>query len=235
MPGTPTTKYALPTLAGTDLVSDMDEYSVSLAAALDTKLAPSDQGSFASRPTSTGVNPGKIGRTYYAPDRKTLYRDNGNGWDIVGPRQSFATASLPGAFAVTSSNPATELDTGMRCTLPAVVGDVIDADLNLFVSGASGSGPTQNIFAVHFIILDNANVAVRGFPSRSGAFPPIFRVAGFTGSIEASASYRLQAGDIRPDGTVRVSIGVHTGGAQAVIGTATQDRTISLKNLGQMA
>lgn len=216
----------------TDTVDTYDNLTQTAYDLLETIMALDSQGVFSARPTSTVGSPGKRGRYYFATDRKTLYRDNGTGWDTVGPRQSFATASLPGAFSVTSSDPAHELDTGMRCTLPAAAGDVIDVNLNLYAAGPSGN--TTNIFAVHFLLLNDANAVIRGFPSRSGTFPPIFRNAGFAGSIDGTASTRLVTGDIRSDGTVRVSVGVHTGGAAAVVGTATQDRTISLKNLGQM-
>lgn len=83
MPGTPTTKYVLPTLAGSDIGNTIDDWSVSFAAAVDSKLAPSDQGNLASRPVSTVGSPGKSGRTYYATDTGELFRDNGTGWDTV--------------------------------------------------------------------------------------------------------------------------------------------------------
>jgi hypothetical protein len=86
MPGTPTTKYALPTMAGTDVANTIDEYTVSLAGAVDSKLAPSDQGSLVSRPPSTGGSPGKSGRSYWATDTRQLFRDNGTGWDEITPR-----------------------------------------------------------------------------------------------------------------------------------------------------
>lgn len=83
MPGTPSTKWSLPTLAGADLINQTDEYSVALTGAIDPLLAPSDQGALASRPVSTVGSPGKSGRTYFATDTGQLFRDNGTGWDEI--------------------------------------------------------------------------------------------------------------------------------------------------------
>lgn len=102
MSGTPTTKYALPTIAGTDLISGIDDWSVAAMGAIDGLLTPSTQGTLAFRPTSTIPSPGIIGRTYYATDTNQLFRDTGTGWtEIVlatGLAAALAAALAPPAW-----------------------------------------------------------------------------------------------------------------------------------------
>lgn len=83
MPGTPTTKYNIPTLGGSDVIRNGPTQIDASFAAIDGLLAPSDQGALASRPVSTVGSPGKSGRTYYATDTTQLFRDNGTGWTEV--------------------------------------------------------------------------------------------------------------------------------------------------------
>lgn len=78
MPGTPTTKYALPTLGGSDLGNTIDAWSQSFAAAVDAIIATAVQGTLGARPAY-----GKVGRFYYAGDVGRLYWDTGSAWLLV--------------------------------------------------------------------------------------------------------------------------------------------------------
>jgi hypothetical protein len=100
MPGTPSSKYGLPTLSGSDGINQTDEYSVTLTTALDGVLTPTSQGTLASRPASGGGPAGKLGRTYLATDTGQLFRDNGTAWDEI-PLAPIGTADLADG-AVTS-------------------------------------------------------------------------------------------------------------------------------------
>jgi hypothetical protein len=78
-----------------------------LALSLDGMVAPTSHGTLGSRPTSSIATPGIADRMYWAtdvdPDTLTdranvngqLYRDNGTGWDAVGP---FASKIAMGTF-----------------------------------------------------------------------------------------------------------------------------------------
>jgi len=73
-----TSRWALPYPAGSDS-PDGPAQIQALAEALDNH-AQHTSGTFAARPTSTGGNPGKAGRFYYATDTGVLYLDHGTGW-----------------------------------------------------------------------------------------------------------------------------------------------------------
>lgn len=115
MPGTPT-RYGIPTLAGNDLISGIDDWGVDAMAAIDSKLAPSEQGALAARPVSTVPSPsGKAGRTYYATDTGQYFRDTGTGWTElvvagatppgvgVPAQQAWQTIALAGFLAANLS------------------------------------------------------------------------------------------------------------------------------------
>lgn len=106
MPGTPTTKHNIPTLVGADLVKNGPSAINSALTAIDGLLAPSDQGLFTSRPTSTPGTPGIIGRTYKSTDGlggesiARLFRDNGTGWDQINPTiEPFIAATFQNGWA----------------------------------------------------------------------------------------------------------------------------------------
>ena len=84
MPGTPTTKYAIPTLAGTDLARDIDTLVNSSLSSIDSKMVGYSAGTLAARPTSTGGSPGIAGRRYRATDTGQEFIDTGTGWTEVG-------------------------------------------------------------------------------------------------------------------------------------------------------
>jgi hypothetical protein len=96
MPGTPTTKYALPTMAGADAANTIDTYSASLATALDGLLTPSSQGAKNVRPTSTVGTPGKLGRTYLATDTGEIFYDYGTGWAQIGGDEATRLVGVAG-------------------------------------------------------------------------------------------------------------------------------------------
>jgi hypothetical protein len=103
-----TTRLAIPypALAGTD-IDDVPNWMNQMAVRLDAIIAPMSHGTLAARPVSSGGSPGIADRLYYAtdvdpdtlPDRANVngqfYRDNGVGWDPIGP---FATKVGMGAF-----------------------------------------------------------------------------------------------------------------------------------------
>lgn len=108
MPGTPTTKYGIATLTGADLVKNGPTALNGSLTTIDGLLAPSDQGLFTSRPTSTGGNPGKIGRTYKSTDGNggeslpRFFRDNGTGWDEIpfAAQQAWQTLAVTNAVSL---------------------------------------------------------------------------------------------------------------------------------------
>jgi microcystin-dependent protein len=98
MPGTPTTKYAIPTLAGTDLISDIDTLVNSSLASIDSKMAGYSEGLLSARPTSTTGSPGVAGREYYATDTGQRFKDTGTGWYEIqgaGDLKPSARAAAP--------------------------------------------------------------------------------------------------------------------------------------------
>jgi hypothetical protein len=138
MPGTPSTKYALPTMAGTDVANTIDEYTVALTGAVDSKLAPSDQGTLASRPPSTGGSPGKSGRSYWATDTRQLFRDNGTGWDEITPPRR-RVADISGAATYTFSGLDGNVDRLYRLAYQGYWGGTADLLMSLILSDASAT------------------------------------------------------------------------------------------------
>jgi microcystin-dependent protein len=84
-----TPRWGLRYPVGSD-APDVPLWMQRLASDLDG-VAMDDQGLLSARPTSTVQSPGKRGRYYFATDDQTggpngtLYRDNGTGWDAIGP------------------------------------------------------------------------------------------------------------------------------------------------------
>lgn len=108
MPGTPTTKHALPTVNGsTDLARDIDTAINNLAAAVDSKMVGYGEGTLASRPTSSPGSPGVTGREYYAIDTDQRFKDTGTSW-----------VEISKVLAVVTSLPASPQD-GQECLLLA--------------------------------------------------------------------------------------------------------------------
>ena len=76
-----TSRWNLPYPELTD-PADVPAAMKALAEPLD-QVAMDDQGTLASRPVSTAVNPGKKGRYYYATDTGVIYRDTATEWVAV--------------------------------------------------------------------------------------------------------------------------------------------------------
>lgn len=79
-----------------DELDDVPTWMLSLATQLDGMVGPADHGLRADRPVSTIGTPGIADRTYFATDVDPatitdpatdgqFYRDNGTGWDAIGP------------------------------------------------------------------------------------------------------------------------------------------------------
>lgn len=124
MPGTPTTRYAIPTLAGADLARDIDTNVNSALTSIDGKFAGYSQGVFASRPVSTGGSPGITGRLYYATDTAKLYHDFGTGWNEVRT----APAPSSGKSIIATSEARTNVAYGLLTTPDRVQGIVLPTD-----------------------------------------------------------------------------------------------------------
>lgn len=104
MPGTPTPKYAIPTLAGSDLARDIDTLVNSSLSSIDSKMVGISEGPIGSRPTSTPGSPGVLGRQYRATDEAgKLYFDFGTGWIELGFASS---AHSPGDLKLTARSSA---------------------------------------------------------------------------------------------------------------------------------
>lgn len=157
-----------------------------------------------------------------------------DGSDPLAPTMGYApSGGINAIFAVTSADPSAEMHSSLRCVLPARSGDVIEAGFNLYVESPA------NVFDVAFMTVDDANAMHTAFPPR-GAFNPFFRSAGYVGSVDGSAVLRLAAGDVRANGTVVVTLVVHTGGQAASVGGSSgggpiQRTSTWLKNLGPIA
>lgn len=80
MPAAATARMGLQAPAGGDLASTIDNTLQTALTALDNIGAIFSQGTLASRPTSSGGTPGKVGRLYYATDTGVVYYDFGTGW-----------------------------------------------------------------------------------------------------------------------------------------------------------
>lgn len=184
MPGTPTTKYALPTLAGTDPISGTDEWAVAAMGAIDPLLAPSDQGVLASRPVSSGGSPGKIGRTYKATDTGQLFRDNGTGWDEI-PFVPLSSAKITPASGIqSSSTPQTGIGTSFTdvtsssfSITPTVAGILL---VEGFVVFTNGTTPGLGSLALNVDGADQTYVPTlpkSGAAQLSGALPGLWRVS----------------------------------------------------------
>lgn len=82
-----------------------------LATDLDA-VAMDDSGTLAARPVSSVGTPGKRGRYYWATDAGRLYRDNGQGWDEIGPSitppgviTQYAGAVAPSGYLLCDGTP----------------------------------------------------------------------------------------------------------------------------------
>lgn len=95
MPGTPTTKYAIPTLAGSDLARDIDTNVNAGFAAVDSKMVGYSAGLLSARPTSTGGSPGIAGRRYRATDTGQEFIDTGTNWIDLGQYAEGTLAARP--------------------------------------------------------------------------------------------------------------------------------------------
>jgi microcystin-dependent protein len=96
---TPTAKWALRKLTGSNAISDIDAGFDALAEDLDPKLTPSDHGLLVNRPVSTAAQPGKYGRTYHADDHGVVFFDTGTSWialnEYIGHVSWWAGAGAP--------------------------------------------------------------------------------------------------------------------------------------------
>src|SRR6516225_5519067 len=120
-----------------------------IAADADAIFAIGQQGTLASRPTSTSGSPGKTARLYYGTDTGHLYWDFGTGWSDIGPASTtIADGSITGgpaglgvkiaAATITHDN----IVAGTITTTEILDGTIAAADIAaaLKPSGGAGSG-----------------------------------------------------------------------------------------------
>lgn len=81
-----TTRLSLPYPSLTD-AADVPQDIMELAQALDAQTVIYGQGILSNRPASSGAQPGKQARFYYATDNGTLYYDMGTGWVTINAAQ----------------------------------------------------------------------------------------------------------------------------------------------------
>lgn len=104
MPGTPTTRYGLPTMAGaTDLGSTIDDTFNSAMATIDTKMAGWDSGLESAKPAA-----GVAGRRWRSTDTGVVWLDIGSAW-----ARDFTTTAALGVLTNSSGlTPASTLPSG---------------------------------------------------------------------------------------------------------------------------
>lgn len=125
MPGTPTTRYALPTIDGSaDFIKDGDAAINSLAAAIDAKMVGYSEGPIGSIPTSSGGTPGVVGRIYFATDQGRYYIDHGTGWNTLDA----VTAKARGKTIIATEEARTNVAYGLMATPDRVSGIVVASD-----------------------------------------------------------------------------------------------------------
>lgn len=104
---TPRLAIPHPAVDGSD-IDNVPDWMNQMAVRLDAIIPPTSHGPLASRPASSGGSPGIADRLYVATDvnpsavpdaaggSTVVYRDNGAGWDAIGP---FASKIGMGAFS----------------------------------------------------------------------------------------------------------------------------------------
>jgi hypothetical protein len=85
MPTSPSSRLGLIAPAGGDNISIGDDQIRAIVDALDPIVGIHEQGTLGVRPISTPGSPGIRDRYYWATDTAQLFRDNGTGWDLIGP------------------------------------------------------------------------------------------------------------------------------------------------------
>lgn len=91
MPGTPTTRFAIPTLGGTDAINTSHTAINNGFGAVDSNMTGYLTGTFAGKPT-----PNKDGRIYRCTDTGQVLLDNGSAWVELTLKPGLAF-SLPGS------------------------------------------------------------------------------------------------------------------------------------------
>lgn len=133
----------------------------------------------------------------------------------------------PGALAITSGSIDQELNSALRASVKARPGDLIESSINIYVDSP------LNVINLGFALLGDDLEIRNAFPPRV-TFNQFFRPAGFAGTIDASAKYKVDQRDIRRDGTVMATVLIHTGGAAATVGSAAIFLNHWLTNLGRI-
>lgn len=207
MPGTPTTKYQIPTMDGSaDLARDIDTLVNNALAAVDSKMAGYSEGTLASRPVSTGGSPGIAGRVYRVTNVPGRYDiDNGTGWD-----QLYGSTRGKSIIATTESR--TNTAYGLMTTPDRVQNVVL---------------PTDGLIAVAFQGLFKSSVARAG---RAAIFIDANQLVVGTGQ----GAPREQAAVTPASGTEYTHLVSHplglagTDAASAVVGDATTGQAVGL-------
>ena len=173
-----------------------------IAADADAIFAIGQQGTLASRPTSTSGSPGKTARLYYGTDTGHLYWDFGTGWSDIGPASTaIADGSITGgpaglgvkiaAATITHDN----IVAGTITTTEILDGTIAAADIAaaLKPSGGAGSG-TESLRALGTAAGTAAAGTHASQHSRTGADPLVISTFVSSGTLASRPSTSLVAG-----------------------------------------
>jgi hypothetical protein len=184
-----------PLLDGSDAPPDVPFWMNKLAVQLDGMITPTTHGALSTRPVSSSGTPGIADRQYWASDVDPatitdragvpgmMFRDNGTGWDPVGPFASkvslgfFNMPTVAGNFDVTT--------VGFKPkAIDVSYGPSDDSDTYMSFGRGFATGPT-NRFASYF----RATAQGGGAYQRRTKFNRIIYIINFDGSVAADADF----------------------------------------------
>lgn len=195
MPTTTRAALRYPLLADTpDVPRDIGN----LAADADSVFAMYGQGTFASRPTSTGGTPGKSGRFYYATDTVRLYYDFGTGWTEIGPTSgTIGDRTITGTKLVLDTVTSAEIAAGAVGTAEHADDSVTFVKINAAMKPSQGAAASAEALRA---LGTGSGLAAAGTHasqhSRTGADPLVISTFISSGTFASRPSTNLVAGMI---------------------------------------
>jgi hypothetical protein len=213
MAGTPTTRYGLPTMAGTDFIADINEWTASAMAAIDAKMSGYAEGTLAARPTSTSGSPGVAGRVYRATDTGQWFLDTGTGWAQV--TSSGAPAS--GKAIIATSQTLTGAGYALMPTPDRVSGLVLPTDGLIAVVYQATWNRSSTVSTPQAAIHINTSGAVAAQNTTAGGPTGLQAQTSLTGSAGVDVPLASYPGGLFGNGgTVSYTGDVTTGQIQGV-------------------